>query len=147
MQFWLLTLITQLRKIISERWRPSCRTHVRSSASHLLTFLVAQLQFLREWKLSDRRLHEVFELDFWFEVTPKKEIAGRYTHFKNTRSFCATLYILPTLNNTYFIVQKHTVLCLFTTKTNNLYLHYIRTTSRKVAGSTADGVITHFSLT
>jgi len=26
-----------------------------SSASHLLTFLVAQLQFLREWKLSDRQ--------------------------------------------------------------------------------------------
>ena len=24
------TLITQLRKIISERWRPSCRTHVVS---------------------------------------------------------------------------------------------------------------------
>ena len=32
-----------------------------SSASHLLTFLVAQLQFLHEWKLSDRRLYEVFE--------------------------------------------------------------------------------------
>ena len=30
-------------------------------ASHLLTFLVAQLQFLREWKLSDRRLYEVLE--------------------------------------------------------------------------------------
>ena len=28
---------------------------------HVLTFLVAQLQFLREWKLSDRRLYEVFE--------------------------------------------------------------------------------------
>ena len=27
----------------------------------LLTFIVAQLQFLREWKLSDRRLYEVFE--------------------------------------------------------------------------------------
>jgi len=33
----------------------------QSSASHLLTFLVAQLQFLREWELSDRRLYEVFE--------------------------------------------------------------------------------------
>jgi len=32
----------------------------QSSASHLLTFLVAQLQFLREWELSDRRLYEVF---------------------------------------------------------------------------------------
>jgi len=65
MQFRLLTFITQLRKIISERWRPSCRTQTvaspQSSASHLLTFVVAQLQFLREWKLSDRRLYEVFE--------------------------------------------------------------------------------------
>jgi len=33
----------------------------QSSASHLLTFPVAQFQFLREWKLSDRRLYEVFE--------------------------------------------------------------------------------------
>jgi len=33
----------------------------QSSASHLLTFLVAQLQFLHEWKLSDRQLYEVFE--------------------------------------------------------------------------------------
>jgi len=33
----------------------------QSSASHLLTSLVAQLQFLREWKLSDRRLYAVFE--------------------------------------------------------------------------------------
>jgi len=32
----------------------------QSSASHLLTFLVTQLQFLREWKLSDRQLYEVF---------------------------------------------------------------------------------------
>ena len=29
-------------------------------------------------------------VDFSFEVTPKKEIVGR---FKNMRSFCATLYI------------------------------------------------------
>ena len=35
---------------------------LKSSASHLLTFLVAQLQFLRELKLSDRRLCDVFEL-------------------------------------------------------------------------------------
>jgi len=33
----------------------------QSFASHLLTLLVAQLQFLRECKLSDRRLYEVFE--------------------------------------------------------------------------------------
>jgi len=34
---------------------------LQSSVSHLLTFLVTQLHFLREWKLSDRRLYEVFE--------------------------------------------------------------------------------------
>ena len=33
---WLLILITQLRKIMSERWRPSCRTH---SPQPLLTVL------------------------------------------------------------------------------------------------------------
>ena len=75
MPFWLLTLVTQLRKIISERWRP-CRTHVRrlpqSSATHLLTFLVAQLQFLREWKLSDRRLYEVFEHRLLIWGNPKE---------------------------------------------------------------------------
>ena len=39
MQFWLLTLFTQLRKIISERWRPSCRTHARSlSSKFCITF-------------------------------------------------------------------------------------------------------------
>ena len=32
-------LITQLRKIISERWRPSCRTHIRSlSSKFCITF-------------------------------------------------------------------------------------------------------------
>ena len=39
MQFWLLTLITQLRKIVSEIWRPSCRTHVWSlSSKFCITF-------------------------------------------------------------------------------------------------------------
>ena len=50
----------------------------QSSASHLLTFLVAHLQFLREWKLSDRRLYEVFERRLLIWVNPKKEIAGRW---------------------------------------------------------------------
>ena len=40
-----LHLITQLRKIISERWRPSCRTHVRSLSSKFrITFIC--LRFL-----------------------------------------------------------------------------------------------------
>ena len=48
----------------------------QSSASHLVTFFVAQLQFLREWKLSDRQLavlvrlgHQktlrVWEVGYW----------------------------------------------------------------------------------
>ena len=42
------------------------------SASHLPTFLVAQLQFLRECKLSDRRLYEVFELRLLIWGNPKE---------------------------------------------------------------------------
>jgi len=113
MQFWLLTLITQLRKIISERWL-LLAVHTsgasQSFASHLLTFLVAQLQFLREWKLSDRRLYEVFErrLLIWGN---SKERNRRYTttHFKNMRSFCAILYKIWTnfiLSNTEPLLTK-----------------------------------------
>ena len=48
MQFWLLTLITQLRKIISQRWRPSCRTRIRSLSSQFcITFIC--LRFLSLW--------------------------------------------------------------------------------------------------
>ena len=42
------------------------------SASHLLTFLVAQLQFLRKWKLSDCRLYEVFEHRLLIWGNPKE---------------------------------------------------------------------------
>jgi len=44
----------------------------QSSASHLLTLLVAQLQFLREWKLSDRRMYEVFERRLLIWGNPKE---------------------------------------------------------------------------
>ena len=44
----------------------------QSSASHLLTFLVAQLLFLREWKLSDRRLYEVLERRLLILGNPKE---------------------------------------------------------------------------
>ena len=33
-------------------------------------------------------------VEFWYEVTPKKETLPTTTHFKNMRSFCATLYNL-----------------------------------------------------
>jgi len=44
----------------------------QNSASHLLTFLVAQLQFLREWKLSDRRLYDVSERRLLIWGNPKE---------------------------------------------------------------------------
>jgi len=44
----------------------------QSSTSHLLTFLVAQLQFLREWKLSDRRLYKVLESRLLIWGNPKE---------------------------------------------------------------------------
>jgi len=50
----------------------------QSSASHLLTFLVAQLQFLRDGNFQIVDCTRFSNIDFWFEVTPKKEIAGRY---------------------------------------------------------------------
>ena len=44
----------------------------QSSESHLLTFLVAQLQFLCEWELSDHRLYEVFEHRLLIWGNPKE---------------------------------------------------------------------------
>ena len=46
---------------------------LKSSASHLLTFLVAQLQFLREWKRWSRRLYEVFERRLLILGNPKEK--------------------------------------------------------------------------
>jgi len=61
MQFWLLTLITYVRKIISERWRPYC-THVRRlSSKFCITFTNICGTVAISRKLSDRRLYEVFE--------------------------------------------------------------------------------------
>ena len=61
-------LITYIDYSITENYigkMASFRTHVRSRFSKFcITFtniFVAQLKFLREWKLSDRRLYEVFE--------------------------------------------------------------------------------------
>ena len=102
MQFRLLTLITQLRKIISERWRPSCRTHVRSlSSKFCITFTniscgtVAISSTNGNFQIVD--CTRFSNVDFLFEVTPKKEIVGRYpttTHFKNMRSFCAKMDVI-----------------------------------------------------
>jgi len=75
--------------------RTSGTSH-QSSASNLLTFLVAQLKFRREWKLSDRRLYEVFErrLLIWGNPIERKTFTlPTTTHFKNMRSFCAILYV------------------------------------------------------
>ena len=113
MQFWLLTLITQFRKTISKDGVllavHTSGASAQSSASHLLTFLVAQLQFLREWKLSDRRLYEVLERRLWFEVTPKKEITGR---LKNHAFFLRH----PVLSVTNFVHDVTIAFCVYSIK-------------------------------
>ena len=55
----------------------------QSSASHLPTF-VAQLQFLREWKLSDRRLYEVFERRLLIWGNPKEPSLSRLVPISKT---------------------------------------------------------------
>ena len=62
-------------------------TSPQSSASHLLTFLVAQLQFLREWKLSDRQLYEVFERRLLIWGNPKERNSPDYYPFKKHAFF------------------------------------------------------------
>ena len=59
----------------------------QSSASHLLTFLVAQLQFLREWKLSDHRLYEVFERRLLIWDNPKERNSPDYYPFQKHAFF------------------------------------------------------------
>ena len=105
-QFWLLTLITHnygklYRKDVVLLAVHTFGASPQSSASHLLTFLVAQLQFLREWKLSDRRLYEVFERRLLIWGNPKE---------RNRRQINASpgiciyiymyIYILPSDLNT-----------------------------------------------
>jgi len=87
MQFWLLTLITHGVLAVHTSGASPQR-----SASHLLTFLVAQLQFFANGNFQIVDCTRFSNVDYWFEVTPKKEIPDRFTHFKNMRSFCATLY-------------------------------------------------------
>jgi len=89
MQFWILTLITQLRKIISEKWRPSCRTHARSLFSKFCITFRHSCSFFANGNFQIVDCTRFSNVDFWFEVNPKKEIAGR---LKNVCSFCATLY-------------------------------------------------------
>ena len=68
----------------------------QSSASHLLTFLVAQLQFLRKWKLSDRRLYEVFErrLLIWGNPQRKKSQADKSGERGGPRDIAETRCVL-----------------------------------------------------
>ena len=121
MQFWLLTLITQLRKIISERWRPSCRTHVRSLSSRFcITFTNISCGtiaiYSRNGNFQIVDCTRFSNVDVWFEVTPKKEIAGR---FKSMRSFCVTLY--------YLLLRKKYSLsgCYSRTDASSLLFDYI----------------------
>ena len=84
----------------------------QSSASHLLTFLVAQLQFLREWKLSDRRLYEVFERRFLIWGNPQRKKS--HADIKNIRSFFAPPCILVILWNCDFNSFNFKNLCNLT---------------------------------
>ena len=73
----------------------------QSSASHLLTFLVAQLQFLRECKLSDRRLYEVLERRLLIWGNPKERnrrqinlvSVGAKGHRRNARLRVAEIFV------------------------------------------------------
>ena len=73
---------------------------------------MAQLQFLREWKLQFIDCTRFSNVDFWFEVTPKKEIAGRYQNHaffvrhpvfsKNVhRCYMYFIYIISFISVTY----------------------------------------------
>ena len=63
MHFWLLTLITLLRKIIWERCRPSCSTHVRRlSSKFCMTFTTISFGTvaISSWmETLNRRMYEV----------------------------------------------------------------------------------------
>jgi len=79
----------------------------QSSASHLLTFLVAQLQFHREWKLSDRRLYEVFERRLLIWGNPKernrRQISKTYVLFAPP---CVYMYIYMYIYSLYYIYSS-----------------------------------------
>ena len=81
----------------------------QSSASHLLTFLVARLQFLREWKLSDRRLYEVFESILLIWGNPKERNSPDYYPLKKTCVLFAphcifkSMYVFQLYYNPIFI--------------------------------------------
>jgi hypothetical protein len=51
------------------------------------------LQFLREWKLSDRRLYEVFERRLLIWGKPKERNRRQIPHFKNMRFFAPSCII------------------------------------------------------
>jgi hypothetical protein len=57
------------------------------SVSHLLTFLVAQLQFLLEWKLSDRRMYCIWNVRSLYRAgsltAAARELARHCTRFSN----------------------------------------------------------------
>jgi len=90
----------------------------QSSASHLLTFLVAQLLFLCEWKLSDRRLYEVFECRLLIWGNPKERNSPDYYPFKKHAFFLC--HPVSRLISTCYVRSKifqlewlNVALCLF----------------------------------
>ena len=87
----------------------------QSSASHLLTFLVAQLQFLREWKLSDRRLYEFFERRLLICGNPKernrrqiKKHAFFLRHSVYSKSTITKIRLFPSIiRSSKLHIQRH----------------------------------------
>ena len=84
---WLLNYGKLYRKDGVLHAVPTSGSSPQSSASHLLTFLVVQLQFLREWKLSDRRLYEIFERRLLISGNPKERNRRQIYPFKKHAFF------------------------------------------------------------
>ena len=87
---------------------------LQSSASHLLTFLVAQLQFLREWKLSDRRLYEVFERRLLIWGNSKERNSPDYYPFQK-HAFFLRHPLFPNTLCFRFLGILFLKICLFST--------------------------------
>jgi len=76
----------------------------QSSESHLLTFLVAQLRFLREGKLSDRRLYEIFGRRLLIWGNPKERNSPDYYPLKK-HAFFLRRPVLRICEITFFLRQ------------------------------------------
>ena len=94
----------------------------QSSTSHLLTFLVAQLQFFRDWNLSDRRLYEGFERRLLIWGNPKERNSPDYYPFQKHTFFLrhpVLLKLFPAYLKIIFLNIKVPYMHSVTTITRN----------------------------